>query len=213
MLHIVWDWNGTLFDDLHVIVGAVNAVLEDAGLPPITATEYRDGYTRPVKRFYENLYGRQIDADEWQNLDLVFHEAYRARIHAAGLRADAAAALDVIDAIGGTQSVLSMWRHGELIELVDELGIASRFVLVEGLRGPGGGFKAPHLGDHLAQLDHEWNDTVLIGDAIDDAHAALEHDCRVVLIDNGSHPRDALEEVGAPVATDLIEALGLAGLG
>jgi phosphoglycolate phosphatase-like HAD superfamily hydrolase len=31
--HVVWDWNGTLFDDFHVVVEAVNAGIEPLGLP------------------------------------------------------------------------------------------------------------------------------------------------------------------------------------
>ena len=213
MLHVVWDWNGTLFDDLHVVVEAVNEVMGQADLEPITMEDYRDRYARPVRRFYENLYGRPIGDAEWHELDHVFHEAYRWRLHEAGLRADAAAALDAIDSLGGTQSLLSMWRHDELLDLVQELGISDRFVLVDGLQGPGGGLKAPHLQVHLDRINHDWEETVLIGDAVDDADAALAHDCRVVLIDNGSHPRTVLEQVGAPVASDLLEALSLAGLG
>lgn len=212
MLHVVWDWNGTLFDDLHVVLDAVNAVMQTAGLPAITAEDYRDGYTRPVKAFYENLYGRGITDDEWNELDHVFHEAYGLGLHAAGLREDAEKALDVIDDLGGTQSILSMWRHHELLPLVEELGITGRFVLIDGLKGPGGGFKGPHLEDHLRRLNHGWEDTVVIGDAVDDAHAALEHDCRAILVDNGSHPRWALEQTGVPVADDLLDALRMTDL-
>ena len=35
--HIIWDWNGTLFDDLHIVVESVNVSLAELGAPPIDA--------------------------------------------------------------------------------------------------------------------------------------------------------------------------------
>ena len=61
-MHIVWDWNGTLFDDLDVVVRSVNHGLEGFGAIPIDLDGYRSHYTRPVKLFYDRLIGREITA-------------------------------------------------------------------------------------------------------------------------------------------------------
>ena len=58
MAHVVWDWNGTLLDDLEIVVEAVNSSLALFDAAPITADGYRDLYTRPVKLFYDRLLGR-----------------------------------------------------------------------------------------------------------------------------------------------------------
>ena len=74
--HVVWDWNGTLFDDFHLVIEAVNAGIAPIGIGPITADDYRTHYTRPVKLFYERLAGRPISEAEWRDLDGRFHGAY-----------------------------------------------------------------------------------------------------------------------------------------
>jgi phosphoglycolate phosphatase-like HAD superfamily hydrolase len=216
MRHVVWDWNGTLFDDLHLVVEAVNAVMADAGLHPITADDYRRLYTRPVHRFYERLYGRPVRDDEWVHLDRVFHDAYADELHRAGLSADALHALGEVERAGRSQSLLSMYRHDALVPLVTDLGVHDRFVLVEGLRGEGGGHKATHLEAHLARVAHVAGEDpdriVVVGDALDDLHAAQHVGARCVLYDAGSHPREELEATGAPIADSLVHALELAGL-
>jgi phosphoglycolate phosphatase-like HAD superfamily hydrolase len=58
--HVVWDWNGTLFDDHVTVVAAVNDALALVGLPPIDSHTYRSYYTRPVQRFYEQVAGRPL---------------------------------------------------------------------------------------------------------------------------------------------------------
>jgi phosphoglycolate phosphatase-like HAD superfamily hydrolase len=69
VLHIVWDWNGTLVDDLPIVVDCVNAALAVIGEPPIDADDYREHFARPVNRFYESLLRRPIAPSEWETLD------------------------------------------------------------------------------------------------------------------------------------------------
>jgi phosphoglycolate phosphatase-like HAD superfamily hydrolase len=211
MRHIVWDWNGTLLDDQHVVVEALAAVLRDAGLPPIDLATYQRLYTRPVKVFYERLFGRPIGPDEWEHLDEVYHAGYREALARAQLAVDAELALERTAAAGRTQSLLSMYRHDELVPLVDRMGIAARFARIDGLRGESGGLKAPHLAAHLEGLVHIAGDdptqVLVVGDALDDAAAAASVGAPCVLYDGGSHPRAELERAGVPVVDTLVDAL------
>lgn len=214
MRHLVWDWNGTLFDDQHVVLAALNDVLADAGLAPVDLATYQRVYTRPVQVFYERLFGRPIGPQEWRRVDEIYHAGYRAALHQASVSADARVALDRAAAAGRSQSLLSMWRHDELVPLVDRLGIAERFVRIDGIRGEGGGHKAPELAAHLAALTERIGDdptqVLVIGDALDDAAAAAAVGARCVLYDGGSHPRAELEAVGVPVVERLEQAVALA---
>jgi phosphoglycolate phosphatase-like HAD superfamily hydrolase len=109
--HVVWDWNGTLFDDHVAVVAVVNDALALVGLPSIDSHTYRSYYTRPVQRFYELVAGRPIEPGEWRTLDDAYHHGYLARLGRVGLAPDARAALAAAEAAGLTQSLLSMWRH------------------------------------------------------------------------------------------------------
>jgi phosphoglycolate phosphatase-like HAD superfamily hydrolase len=221
MRHVVWDWNGTLFDDQHLVLEGLNAVLADAGLPPTDIETYRRLYTRPVRRFYEHLFGRAILDEEWEHLDEIYHAAYRDGLTRAALADDAERALDAPRETGRSQSLLSMWRHKELIPLVAELGIDRHFVRIDGLRAngasrPAGGRKAPYLEAHLRRVVHAAGDdptqVLVVGDALDDASAAAHVGARCVLYDGGSHPRAELESAGVPVASSLTEALERGGI-
>ena len=208
--HVVWDWNGTLFDDHVAVVAAVNDALALLGLRAIDADTYRTHYTRPVERFYEQVAGRPIAPEEWLALDEAYHHSYHAWLERLGLASDAAAALAAAEAAGLTQSLLSMWRHQQLVPLVERLGIGPFFVRVDGLRRPGGGGKAEHLVAHLAALRVEPSAVVLVGDSLDDLAAAQAVGAGCVLYDGGSHHRHALEATGVPVVDTLTAALAAA---
>jgi phosphoglycolate phosphatase-like HAD superfamily hydrolase len=210
MRHVVWDWNGTLFDDLHVVLEAVNRGLEPLTDRRATLDDYRNHYTRPVKRFYDSLLGRELDPDEWEELDRRFHDGYRELLHHARLTADAHHALEAVVAVGATQSLLSMFPHDELVPLVERMGITHYFDRIDGLEGPPGDAKADYLERHLRRLIQGVDPTsvLVIGDTPDDAVAAAHVGARCVLVDNGSHHRHALEETGAKVVQSLSEAIG-----
>ncbi len=207
--HVVWDWNGTLFDDLHIVVEAVNSGIAALGAGPITLDDYRDHYTRPVKVFYDSLFGRILDDDEWHRLDHLFHQGYRDLLEHAVLRRDAAEALRAVRAESVGQSLLSMFPHDELIPLVERLGATEFFDRIDGLRGTAGDTKAAYLEAHLAELIGAIDpaDVLVVGDTPDDALAAQHVGARCVLIDSGGHHRHHLTGLGVPVVTSLLEAL------
>ncbi len=206
-MHIVWDWNGTLFDDVAAVYGAACEIFAARGLPPVTLDAYRAAYTRPISLFYARLFGREFDAAEFPGLDHDFHAAYRTRMSQCGLTEDAAEALVSWRRRGGTQSLLSMWRHDELVPFVERLGISGEFTRIDGLRGVGGGRKSTHLARHLAALELDPADVLLVGDSVDDAAAAADAGATCVLYDGGYHDRTALDAAGVPVVGSLVDAL------
>jgi phosphoglycolate phosphatase-like HAD superfamily hydrolase len=208
--HLVWDWNGTLFDDQVATVAAVNDALAGLGAPAIDADTYRSHFTRPVERFYERVLGHPIAPEQWRMLDDAYHDSYRARVERLALASDARAALAAAEAAGLTQSLLSMWRHRDLVPLVERLGIGRFFARVDGLLVPGGAGKAEHLVAHLAALNVDAAAAMLVGDALDDLEAARAVGARCVLYDGGSHHRRALDAAGVPVVDTLTAAVAAA---
>jgi phosphoglycolate phosphatase-like HAD superfamily hydrolase len=218
MRHIVWDWNGTLFDDLPIVIAAFNASLEPFGLGPVDSNGYRDLYTRPVSLMYSRLLGRDVPDDEMASINDSFFDAYRASLDAGALMGDAPAALETVAGAGVTQSVLSLFWHDDLQRLADRLGVARYMTHVQGNQGVAGEAKAQLLDEHLAALladipGLDRSGVVAIGDSLDDAKAAAKVGIGAVLYDGGSHHRSEMEATGVPVTGSLVEAVAAAGLG
>jgi len=209
VIHVVWDWNGTLVDDLPIVVEAVNGALEAIGEAPIGADAYRAYYTRPVDRFYERLLDRPISPEEWATLDRVFHERYGAALDRVPLAVDAIDAIDAVADRGWSQSILSMWWEEDLVACVTRRNLGGRMALVQGNRDDSGGEKAAHLRLHLDVLGVAPGSVIMIGDSLDDASAAATVGTGCVLYDGGSHHRSELEGTGVSVADSLMAAVHL----
>jgi phosphoglycolate phosphatase-like HAD superfamily hydrolase len=209
-LHIVWDWNGTLLDDLEIVVESLNVGTAEFGVAPIDADGYRDHFTRPVRAFYDSLFGRAVSDMEWAYLNKTFHDEYYERVHRAPLTVGAVDAVDRVSSMGWSQSLLSMSIHDQLLGAVTARGIADRFTLIDGLTVPTGGLKSQLLGTHVDSLGHDPSGVLLIGDTPDDAVAARQVGAGVILFDGGSHHLWTLKAIGAPMAHTLGEAIDLA---
>lgn len=208
MTHIVWDWNGTLLDDLSLVVEATNASLATLGAGPVTADEHRRDFIRPVQAYYEYVLGRDISIEEFEALDRAFHDTYHAGAMSIALTRGVR---ELLAAYGGGQSLLSMWFHDHLVPAVHRYELAEYFRRVDGLRAEvGGGHKAPLLAAHLDALGLRGADVMLIGDSVDDAHAAAAVGARVILYGGGFTHVDRLREVGVPVVETLEEAVAYA---
>lgn len=206
--HIVWDWNGTLFHDIHAVIEATNASFAEMGLPPITLERYREVYCVPIPRFYERLMGRLPSDAEWQAMDDAFHRHYWELAPRAELAAGAREILADRQGAGATQSLCSLAPHEHLIPIVRTHGIEGRFIRVDGRVGPSHTGKAEHMVRHLAALEGVPADRiVVIGDALDDAVAAEHVGARAVLYTGGSHSRASLAAAGVPVVDTLAEAV------
>jgi phosphoglycolate phosphatase-like HAD superfamily hydrolase len=205
-MHIVWDWNGTLFDDRDAILDATNEVFVGYGLAPMGLDAYRAAYTRPIWTSYERLLGRPLEAGEWERIDAAFHDSYHRLMERCRLAADARRTIDALADGGHSQSVLSMWHHDRLGVAVRRLGIGERFRRVDGLRPEeAGGEKAAFMVRHLAALGVEADDVLMVGDSVDDAAAAHHVGARAVLYTGGLQSRADLDRLGVPVIERLTD--------
>lgn len=213
--HIVWDWNGTLFDDQPLVTRATNASLLAVGCTELGAGQYQDLYRRPLQDFYLAVVGREFTEAEWKLVEDAFNTTYAAGMSSCVLAADAMAAME--GWAPGSQSLLSMYDHDKLVPLVDSFGLSGRLIRVDG-RPPAldYGPKAKYLTAHLKALsaahpEFEPAQVALVGDCVDDALAALAAGATAVLYTGGSSSRRNLEaaRLGLPVVDSLTQAVEL----
>src|SRR4030095_148558 len=91
--HLVWDWNGTLLDDLSLVVSSTNHAFTAVGGRVLDADAHRTRLRRPADALYAEIRERAVDEEECGRLDRIFHDAYRLGLTNMTLAADAKAAI------------------------------------------------------------------------------------------------------------------------
>lgn len=188
--HVVWDWNGTLLDDVGACVTAINCMLGRRNLAVIERDKYRDTFSFPVQDYYRKL-GFDLEGEDWDLMAREFHADYDGAAKAARLRPDAMETLDHIRSSGTPMSVLSASETGILRKMLEREKIRDYFKDVHGLSDLYAESKLALGQAMMKDLAIDPASVLLVGDTIHDYEVACELKCRCVLIAGGhqSEPR------------------------
>lgn len=192
--HVIWDWNGTLVDDVEVAVGAVNALLTEHGLPALDAHSYRREFGFPVRKYYEKL-GFDFARVPFEKLCDRFAEEYNSkRAKLARLFPDVQPLLESARR-GRKQSILSAAAQWHLDEITEHFAIRHHFDHVFGINDHFASSKLGRGRELIAASGVTAAETVLIGDTDHDCEVAGELGIACVLVADGHQTFERLTAV------------------
>lgn len=200
--HIIWDWNGTIINDVGLSVELINELLIIRGLEILTVDSYRQVFTIPVKNYYAEL-GFDFSKESFEIVGKQWMTEYERRKFECGLYCGVKEVLLRINRMGIGQSILSAYSQHTLDEMVEYYGLTKYFTHIVGLDNIYAASKL-HLGkDLMKQLGNGKGETLLIGDTEHDYEVACEIGADCILIANGHQSREKLEKLGAVVLPNL----------
>lgn len=200
--HVIWDFNGTILNDVAVGVESINEMLAARGLPVIgSVEEYRELFDFPVKEYYRRLgfdFEREdyttVLAPEW--VALYLKKSQTAPLY-AGVKGLAAA----LRAAGLSQSVLSASEREMMIAQLAARGALGWFDEIWGTD--------TILAHGKHDLAHAWRkahpaaNAVLLGDTTHDAEIARALGADCILVAEGHQSAARLAACGVPVVPTL----------
>jgi len=62
--NIIFDWSGTIVDDLPVVLAGTNSVLKKLNKPELTREQFREQFCLPFIKFYQRIAGNDCDMHE-----------------------------------------------------------------------------------------------------------------------------------------------------
>ena len=205
--HIIWDWNGTLLNDVTSAVAALNKMLALRGIPPTTSEFYRENFGFPVRPFYAKV-GVDLEHEEWNRICVDFHRFVNEEPKI--LRSDAMSALSLAREKGMRQSILSALREDMLLHDVKAAGVSDFLDAVYGVDNLDGATKLSRGQDLLRHIKAIRGATefFFVGDTLHDAEVAKALGARCILVAGGHQSSARLAAAGVPVADSLVAAVG-----
>ena len=77
--HILWDFNGTIFDDIGASIAAVNTLLAERGLKTLDSKEkYQEVFDFPIIDYYRRI-GFDFDKEPYEDIAVEWVAEYTAR--------------------------------------------------------------------------------------------------------------------------------------
>lgn len=208
MKHVVWDWNGTLLNDVDAALLSINTMLEERDLPVLSKAKYRETFGFPVIDCYRFLGFEFETDDEWDSLANEFHSHYNLNVESAALVDGVENLLKDLTERSVGMSVLSASEEGKLNELLSHYGIDGYFQHIIGHDNLYGSSKIDLgrvLGDRLGL---EPASVLLVGDTMHDHEVAREAGWRCALYLDGHQDAERLASCGCRTFSSLNELLG-----
>lgn len=200
--HVIWDWNGTLWDDAVLCTEINNNMLRRRNLPLITVDDYRHKLVFPISDYYSRI-GFDCEAESYEALAREYIGEYERLRFDCPLRTEAISLLDHLRERGIPQSVLSAYEQVALEEALNYYDLTGYFTDIIGLNDIYAEGKVANGLKYIDQLSISPGDVLFIGDTIHDFEVAQAMGVDCVLVAGGHNSKERLESCGVPVFDSL----------
>ncbi|MBR6781734.1 MAG: HAD hydrolase-like protein [Clostridia bacterium] len=204
--HLIWDFNGTILQDIDLAIRCTNIMLAARNLPTFASLEsYREVFDFPIDEYYRRL-GFDFEKEDYDTvLAPEWVAMYMEGESSCPLMDGVAEAVSFVRATDTSQIILSATEQDMLTAQLERLGICGEFDEIIGLDNI-------HARSKKARA-LEWKERnpdarpLFVGDTLHDAAVAAAVGADCVLYCGGHQSRSRLASAGYPVISDIREII------
>jgi phosphoglycolate phosphatase len=212
--YVVWDWNGTLLNDVDVAMAVMDRMLSRRGLPSLGGAErYREIFTFPVREYYLSA-GLDLVREPFEELAVEWTQLYGELSPRCVLFPGAEGVLRELEERGVVQMIASASPQETLERQVEAQGVRERFQVLLGLSDIYADSKAGLARRYFQDNGIDPAQVIFVGDTLHDWEVAKDAGCGCVLLAQGHQSQRLLSQAGVPVlesirqVPDFLKALG-----
>lgn len=201
---IIWDWNGTLLNDLDICIRCMNRLLERREMKLLEKERYREIFTFPVKEYYQAA-GFDFQKEAFEIPAEEFIREYNLLLSQATLFDDVISTLEHFRQQQVRQYIVSAMEQKALLQSVNAHGLSAFFGQICGIENNLAHSKV-HRAQELIQKENlDPAQVLLIGDTLHDHEVACHLGVEVALISRGHQCHTRLKVNGNVVFASLQE--------
>ncbi len=182
--HVIWDWNGTLLNDVELGHKMLVHLQKLKGANISTFDEYREIFTFPITDFYKRA-GIYENEENFKELAEIYISNYKKGVKDCELQSGALDALEMLKDKGITSSVLTASHEKMAKEQIASYGLNDFFLAVTGKTDFYASGKSELIQVHLDKIKYCSEEIVFVGDTFHDAEIANLIGCGHILVENG----------------------------
>jgi len=201
--HILWDFNGTVYDDVEACRQSTNQLLRDRGLPEMASADvYREVFDFPVSAYYERV-GFDFSREPFAVVAPQWVTEYEKRSRDCTLYPDVLETMRRFRSQGYWQEILSASESAMLERQLRMLGLDKE---LDGWNGLDTIHATSKESIAVAwRKAHPEARVLLIGDTTHDAQVAAAMGADCILFDGGHMSHERLLVCGVPIIHSMRE--------
>lgn len=207
--YIMWDWNGTILDDLQINFDIENILLSRRNIRQIASIdEYHEMFTFPIINFYQKL-GFDLENEKFELIAREYAHLYDEMYPTAEIFEGAERVLRLIKNAGIRQMIISQTEQSYLTRQVNYFELEHLFTDILGNSDIYARSKVAVAHRWMEENDADASEILFVGDTVHDKEVADSIGCDCVLISKGHNSKQRLLSSGAIVLDDISEVEGL----
>ncbi|RLD34288.1 MAG: HAD family hydrolase [Bacteroidetes bacterium] len=203
---VIWDWNGTLLDDLDICINGINTYLKERNLNLMTRDTYREVFDFPIKDYYTKI-GFDFEKEDFGKLSVKFLETYFNNFNQTRLFDYVPEALRQLQKKGFNNYILSAMEQQALENSVRKFSIEKYFVAIQGANDILAKGKLVYGKELFKNEKLIPEHTCFIGDSLHDKEVADQLNISCILISAGHQSHERLMVNNNLVVKNLREAV------
>lgn len=200
--HIIWDWNGTLFNDVRLCIDIINELLKKNDIATIELDKYKDVFTFPVSKYYEAI---GFNKEDFGYLSIEFINEYERRKLECPIFKGAKELLKSNKESGISQYILSAYKDNTLLEIIEHFELGEFFTKISGHSDIYATCKIDRGREQIKSIESEKSEILLIGDTYHDYEVASDIGIDSILLSHGHNSEKILCTTGRPIVRDFEE--------
>lgn len=201
---IIWDWNGTLLDDLDLSLESVNVLLKERNIPTLSIEKYKDIFGFPVVDYYVKA-GFDFEKEAFEVPAKQYVKLYAAGASELKLFPDVVDTLTFFKENNYRQIVLSAMKDDNLKLMIHNAEISHFFDGIFGIKDNYAREKVS-LGKQVVEnLKLNPAECLMIGDTLHDAEVSEQCGFNCILFSGGHVSKQRLETKGKKIINSLSE--------
>jgi phosphoglycolate phosphatase len=203
---IIWDWNGTLLNDVDYARQNINIVLKKYNLPQISIEKYRDVFTFPVKEYYRNI-GFDFSKNPFEIVGMEFIELYNQKLFTCHLNEGVDEVLDFFKDKNIKQALISARQNESLFQDLKHFKIENYFDAVKGIEDNYASSKEFLVENYFKNSGFTPDEVLMIGDTTHDCNIAEKFGFKFCLYTQGHQSIKHFENCNLSFSIDNLKEL------
>lgn len=206
--NILFDFNGTIIDDVDLCLKLLNQMLIKRNHLPVSKERYLEIFTFPVIEYYK-LAGFKFPEDDFDELATFFINEYKRQNVTCPLYPNVIRTLNYLISKNIKLAIVSASEKNLLLSQLEQYGIKNYFFGISGLDSINADSKIESAKKFINKNNLNLSKTIFVGDTLHDADVALTLGIPCILIASGHQCKKVLNQSNAVILDDFGELINI----
>ena len=202
--YIIFDFNGTIIDDVDLCLSLLNEILELEELPLVSLEKYKNIFTFPIIEYYKRA-GITFEKHSFKELSTWFVNKYQPLSFECSLYQGIVETITKLKQNGYKVILLSASQIDNLVEQTQKFGIAHLFDKILGIDNIEAKSKLEIARNYFKEHEINMRECLFVGDSTHDYEVGNSLGGDVVLISYGHQSKEVLSSCGVPIIDSIYQ--------